>query len=69
MRARPTLVRARGWDILAVYGRPPTRFPAWAEVAVPSLTLPPRPRSTGYERPSKLLQTAVPDHAATLGKN
>ncbi len=41
----------------------------YADVAVPSLTLPPRPRSTGYERPSKELQTAVPDHAATLGKD
>ncbi|MFE2547387.1 polyphosphate kinase 2 [Streptomyces sp. NPDC059355] len=39
----------------------------YADVAVPSLTLPPRPPSTGYQRPSKELQTAVPDHAATLG--
>ncbi|MFD8889969.1 hypothetical protein [Streptomyces sp. NPDC059566] len=37
-------------------------------LAVPSLTLSPRPRSTGWERSSKELQTAVPDHAATLGK-
>nr|WSX53095.1 hypothetical protein OG409_31745 [Streptomyces sp. NBC_00974] len=39
----------------------------YSEVALPSLTLPPRPASTGYERPPKELQTAVPDHAATLG--
>ncbi|MDX2389437.1 MULTISPECIES: polyphosphate kinase 2 [unclassified Streptomyces] len=41
----------------------------YADVAPPSLTLPPRPPSTGYERPSKELQTAVPDHAATLGRD
>lgn len=39
----------------------------YADVALPSLTLPSRPRSRGYERPSKELQTPVPDHAATLG--
>ncbi|MFI1648561.1 polyphosphate kinase 2 [Streptomyces avidinii] len=41
----------------------------YTDVALPSLTLPPRPASTGYERPSKELQTAVPDHAATLGND
>ncbi|WP_328793032.1 MULTISPECIES: polyphosphate kinase 2 [unclassified Streptomyces] len=33
------------------------------------VALPRRPASTGYERPSKELQTAVPDHAATLGND
>ncbi|WP_314245171.1 polyphosphate kinase 2 [Streptomyces sp. DSM 40907] len=39
----------------------------YADVAQPSLTLPPRPPSTGYQRPPKDLQNAVPDHASTLG--
>ncbi|MET9693441.1 polyphosphate kinase 2 [Streptomyces sp. NPDC006514] len=40
----------------------------YQDVALPSLTLPSRPPSTGYQRPSKELQNAVPDHASTLGK-
>lgn len=36
------------------------------EVQRPPLELPPRPPSTGYERPPREMQTAVPDHAATL---
>jgi polyphosphate kinase 2 len=32
----------------------------------PKITLPKRPKSTGYQRPPKNLQTFVPDHAATL---
>ncbi|MGI5466640.1 polyphosphate kinase 2 [Streptomyces sp. CA-132043] len=31
--------------------------------------LPPRPESTGYERPPRELQTHVPDHAATLTRH
>ncbi|GGQ39617.1 polyphosphate kinase 2 [Streptomyces virginiae] len=38
----------------------------YEDVALPSLVLPPRPPSTGYVRPPKDLQKAVPDHAATL---
>ncbi|MGW6710195.1 polyphosphate kinase 2 [Streptomyces sp. NPDC054956] len=41
----------------------------YEDVALPSLTLPPRPPSTGYQRPSKELQHVVPDRAATLGKD
>ncbi len=41
----------------------------YADVALPSLTLPPRPPSTGYQRPPKDLQNAVPDHASTLGND
>lgn len=36
------------------------------EVQRPPLELPPRPPSTGYTRPPREMQTAVPDHAATL---
>ncbi|MFC5199912.1 MULTISPECIES: polyphosphate kinase 2 [Streptomyces] len=36
------------------------------EVPPPVLELPPRPPSTGYERPPRDLQTYVPDHAASL---
>jgi polyphosphate kinase 2 len=36
------------------------------EVARPPLDLPPRPPSTGYQRPPKDTQLYVPDHAATL---
>ncbi|MFJ8506281.1 polyphosphate kinase 2 [Streptomyces avermitilis] len=36
------------------------------EVPPPVLELPRRPPSTGYERPSRDLQTYVPDHAASL---
>jgi polyphosphate kinase len=36
------------------------------DVAEPSLTLPRRPRSTGYVRTSMEAQTLVPDHAASL---
>lgn len=36
------------------------------EVPPPVLELPPRPASTGYERPPRDLQTYVPDHAASL---
>ena len=32
----------------------------------PSLTLPPRPPSKGYERTPREMQTYVPDHAAVL---
>ncbi|MFL6182109.1 MAG: polyphosphate kinase 2 [Actinomycetes bacterium] len=40
----------------------------YADVAEPStIRLPKRPKSTGYERPSKDHFTYVPDHAATLG--
>ncbi|MET7482269.1 polyphosphate kinase 2 [Streptomyces sp. NPDC005538] len=38
----------------------------YREVAPPVLELPPRPPSTGYERPPRGLQTYVPDHAASL---
>ncbi|MEU6083617.1 polyphosphate kinase 2 [Streptomyces sp. NPDC047108] len=38
----------------------------YGDVAQPDLRLPPRPASTGYERPPRDLQTYVPDHAATL---
>ncbi|MEV6316507.1 polyphosphate kinase 2 [Streptomyces sp. NPDC051776] len=38
----------------------------YGAVAQPDLRLPPRPASTGYERPPRELQTYVPDHAATL---
>ncbi|MFE3991766.1 polyphosphate kinase 2 [Streptomyces goshikiensis] len=41
----------------------------YADIALPSLTLPPRPPSTGYQRPPKDLQKSVPDHAATLGNH
>ncbi|HUG87075.1 MAG TPA: polyphosphate kinase 2 [Euzebya sp.] len=33
----------------------------------PPLELPPRPPSSGYQRPPRDTQTYVPDHAATLG--
>jgi polyphosphate kinase len=36
------------------------------EVAEPSVTLPTRPKSSGYERPPRDEQQYVPDHAATL---
>jgi polyphosphate kinase len=36
------------------------------EVQRPPLKLPSRPKSSGYERPPREMQTAVPDHAATL---
>ena len=36
------------------------------EVAHPQITLPERPRSTGYERPPHESQHHVPDHAASL---
>ncbi|MCX5435347.1 polyphosphate kinase 2 [Streptomyces sp. NBC_00063] len=36
------------------------------EVPPPVLELPPRPASTGYERPPRDLQTYVPDHAAGI---
>ncbi|WP_329243585.1 polyphosphate kinase 2 [Streptomyces sp. NBC_01478] len=38
----------------------------YREVSPPVLELPPRPPSTGYERPPRDLQTYVPDHAASL---
>ncbi|WP_127361201.1 polyphosphate kinase 2 [Actinacidiphila soli] len=38
------------------------------EVQRPPLDLPPRPPSTGYERPPRDFQTYVPDHAATVGR-
>ncbi len=37
------------------------------DVEPPTLELPARPPSTGYQRPPRDLQTYVPDHAATLG--
>ncbi|HEX4289565.1 MAG TPA: polyphosphate kinase 2 [Trebonia sp.] len=40
----------------------------YRDVPEPSLTLPRRPKSTGYERPPIDLQTFVPDHAAELVK-
>nr|WSY57145.1 polyphosphate kinase 2 [Streptomyces sp. NBC_00886] len=36
------------------------------EVSPPVLELPPRPPSTGYERPPRDLQNYVPDHTASL---
>jgi polyphosphate kinase 2 len=36
------------------------------DIPEPKITLPERPKSTGYKRPPKNLQTFVPDHAATL---
>ncbi len=36
------------------------------EVQRPPLALPPRPPSTGYQRPPRDMQTQVPDHAAQL---
>jgi polyphosphate kinase len=36
------------------------------EVQRPPLELPPRPKSSGYERPPREMQTEVPDHAAAL---
>src|SRR6202042_606454 len=38
----------------------------YRDVAEPSLKLPRRPKSTGYERTPRDAQTFVPDHAATL---
>ncbi|MEV0371257.1 polyphosphate kinase 2 [Streptomyces sp. NPDC050636] len=38
------------------------------EVPAPALDLPPRPPSTGYQRPPRDLQSYVPDHAAGLRK-
>ena len=38
----------------------------YREVSPPVLELPPRPPSTGYQRPPRDLQTFVPDHAASL---
>src|SRR6266516_4254335 len=40
----------------------------YREVQRPPLELPPRPPSTGYQRPPREMQTAVPDHAAILIK-
>jgi polyphosphate kinase 2 len=40
----------------------------YTEVPEPTLKLPRRPKSTGYERPPIDLQTFVPDHAAALVK-
>ncbi|MFJ9948902.1 polyphosphate kinase 2 [Kitasatospora sp. NPDC091207] len=37
------------------------------EVAPQTVELPPRPRSRGYQRPPRDLQSYVPDHAAGLG--
>ncbi|NED97976.1 polyphosphate kinase 2 [Phytoactinopolyspora alkaliphila] len=39
---------------------------AYSEVRLPPIELPPRPASTGYERPPREMQTYVPDHAASL---
>src|SRR6266496_4666863 len=38
------------------------------EVQRPPLALPPRPPSTGYQRPPRDMQTQVPDHAAQLNR-
>jgi hypothetical protein len=38
----------------------------YREVPPPVLELPERPKSTGYERPPRDLQTYVPHHAASL---
>jgi polyphosphate kinase 2 (PPK2 family) len=38
----------------------------YREIGHPALRLPPRPPSTGYQRPPRDRQTYVPDHAATL---
>ncbi|MBA6440519.1 polyphosphate kinase 2 [Streptomyces sp. GMR22] len=38
----------------------------YGDVRLPELRLPPRPTSTGYQRPPKHLQNFVPDHAASL---
>ena len=38
----------------------------YEEVEAPTLVLPERPPSTGYQRPDRSLQHEVPDHAATL---
>ena len=40
----------------------------YTAVKAPSLRLPQRPPSRGYERPPRSLQHAVPDHAATLSR-
>ncbi|MFC9756942.1 polyphosphate kinase 2 [Streptomyces sp. NPDC056921] len=40
----------------------------YEEVDPPVIELPPRPPSTGYQRPPRDLQTYVPDHASRLGK-
>ncbi|MEV0408943.1 polyphosphate kinase 2, partial [Actinoallomurus sp. NPDC050550] len=40
----------------------------YGEIEPPRLTLPARPRSTGYRRPPRETQTYVPDHSATLGE-
>ncbi|GAA1674371.1 polyphosphate kinase 2 [Fodinicola feengrottensis] len=41
---------------------------SYTDVPHPKLKLPPRPPSTGYQRPPQDLQTYVPDHAASLLK-
>ncbi|TWP48446.1 polyphosphate kinase 2 [Lentzea tibetensis] len=38
----------------------------YQDVEAPAVTLPDRPPSSGYQRPSRSLQTEVPDHAARL---
>jgi polyphosphate kinase len=40
----------------------------YEEVAPPSLTMPERPPSTGYQRTDRSLQTEVPDHAAEIAR-
>ncbi|GAA5162314.1 polyphosphate kinase 2 [Ornithinimicrobium tianjinense] len=40
----------------------------YEEVALPELTMPERPPSTGYQRTDRSLQTEVPDHAAEVGE-
>jgi polyphosphate kinase 2 (PPK2 family) len=39
------------------------------DVSMPPLKLPPRPPSTGYQRPPRTLQTYVSEHAASLVKD
>jgi polyphosphate kinase 2 len=40
----------------------------YEEVELPSLRMPDRPSSTGYERTDRRLQKEVPDHAAEVGR-
>jgi polyphosphate kinase 2 len=39
----------------------------YVDVPAPTLELPPRPESTGYERPPREHTTYVPDHCSSLG--
>ena len=48
------------------HDRPPAQHDRLSAMVNPPLKLPKRPPSKGYERPSRDMQTYVPDHAATL---